>query len=1232
MELQAQLLRRLLAQFASKEATSTCEDSVYAVEFLKLKRQSTKYRTDKTYSTKAAEKQENVKKNRYKDIVPFDHSRVKLSLNTSKNDTDYINANFIRGVWGPTEYIATQGPLPNTVLDFLRMIWEYNVHVIVMACREFEMGRKKCERYWPESMVEAFVCEPFTICCESEENKGDYLIRTLKITFHNSSRTLKQLHYMNWPDHGVPDSIPPILEMLQDMRVFQEQDDLPICIHCSAGCGRTGALCVIDYTWNLLKKQMIPDYFSIYDLVQEMRTQRPSIVQTKEQYELVYRAIKFLFEKHLQIMESNTKYNEVLAAPPLIPVDSNSEDSEFSESEEEPESVEGNKLYPFYDPRYSEKEVNTDFSNHFAPSAASQLLLPSHSRPPSPPGIKRTPAVILNDMKCWAMSKISPRATATSSQLQNTGLGHPKSQIQEPLPLQPTDLGYQNSQIHKPPPPQTTITGYQMSQTHELLSQHPADLGYQKSQILIPPPLQTTVTGYQMSQTHELLPQHPADLGYQMFQTLEPPSPQPTDLGNDRKSQIVRPPPLLPTDFGSRKSQILGPPPNPPTDLGNRKSQLLGPPPPPPTDLGNRKSQILGPPPLLPTDLGNRKSQILGPPPPPPTDLGNRRSQILGPPPPPPTNLGNQKHQILKPPRPQKTDLGYQNAQTPEPFPVQESNLGYQKSQILEPPFLHTQILEPSPVQQTNTVQLKSPIPKPPRSQKADLGCHKPQIPESATTNQNQETDIWKSNNPFSPTPVPETSPHQTHTTETNNNGALLQTPSICLTVEDPYFGPESPLSTRSPECKEALPILTANSCFPEPTLAIKTQSTELLMQDKIKETSPVSDEDSPPPLPERTPESFMLADEGSPQILTPTLLTCTNDSSLLTDTNMADMGDVEGNGDVDTGNTGNTENTGMDHSLTLVIPPDNSSSGENPPSPAPPLPERTPESYEMANDEDLLQNAVQEKPQETVLRVGKSSEWSGNSNLDTPDFMRSWSRSKSLKARLSLNVPTSSWNIQSFSPIPMPLQEPQKSLTPPLPERTLESFLMDASETPALLTPPLPTRTLESFIIETEEELSDSAPCQSEPVEQRDRLGVSSEWAGNSQPRTFLDVMTRSRSVKVKSSKQEGLSVAPQPDPNSGATAEPELPRAEDQTSMDSRRPAMLQPEKTALPKKSRTKSLKLWKGKPKTKEAPAPGSAPQNHGATSGFIFSKKFSIFNFGTRFGKPKGPRNQPETWV
>ncbi|XP_053705112.1 tyrosine-protein phosphatase non-receptor type 22 isoform X2 [Synchiropus splendidus] len=312
MELQAWTLRSLLEQLERQEAED--EASSISGEFLRLKNQSTKYRADKTFPTKSAENQENIKKNRYKDIVPYDHSRVPLSLRTSSHDGDYINASFIQGVGGPRAYIATQGPLPHTLVDFFRMIWEFNIQVVVMACREFEMGKKKCERYWPLPEEPPFVCQAFSVCCESEEHKGDYLTRTLEVTFNSCSRTLKQLHYVHWPDHGIPDSIPPILEMLAEMRFYQPHDDVPICIHCSAGCGRTGVLCAIDFTWTLLKNRMIPSDFNIYNLVHQMRTQRQSLVQTKEQYKLVYGAIRLLFTRFLRQMEEE----QTDPAPPVL--------------------------------------------------------------------------------------------------------------------------------------------------------------------------------------------------------------------------------------------------------------------------------------------------------------------------------------------------------------------------------------------------------------------------------------------------------------------------------------------------------------------------------------------------------------------------------------------------------------------------------------------------------------------------------------------------------------------------------------------------------------------------------------------------------------------------------------------------------------------------------------------------------------------------------------------------
>uniref|UniRef100_A0A6Q2Y5F4 protein-tyrosine-phosphatase n=1 Tax=Esox lucius TaxID=8010 RepID=A0A6Q2Y5F4_ESOLU len=302
---QANILRKFIQGVCvMREGDQKGEDN-FGSDFMRLRRLSTKYRTEKIYPTNVGEKEENVKKNRYKDILPFDHTRVKLTMKITNQDSDYINANFIKGIDGPEAYIATQGPLQNTVLDFWRMNWEYNV-VIVMACREFEMGRKKCERYFPLLGDEPMSFGPFRISCESEQTRPDYFIRSLTVEYDNETRRITQFHYMNWPDHDVPSSFDSILDMIGLMREYQEHDDVPICIHCSAGCGRTGAICAIDYTWNLLKAGKIPEDFNVFRLIQEMRTQRHSAVQTKEQYELVHRAIAQLFEKQLQLLDSPT--------------------------------------------------------------------------------------------------------------------------------------------------------------------------------------------------------------------------------------------------------------------------------------------------------------------------------------------------------------------------------------------------------------------------------------------------------------------------------------------------------------------------------------------------------------------------------------------------------------------------------------------------------------------------------------------------------------------------------------------------------------------------------------------------------------------------------------------------------------------------------------------------------------------------------------------------------------
>ncbi|XP_010000197.1 PREDICTED: tyrosine-protein phosphatase non-receptor type 22 [Chaetura pelagica] len=320
--------REILLQNLERAQRKKLNREEFADEFLKLKRQSTKYRADKIYPAAASEQLENIKKNRYKDILPFDHSRVELSLITSDADSHYINANFIKGVYGPRAYIATQGPLSTTVIDFWRMIWEYEVLIVVMACMEFEMGKKKCERYWAEVGSSPLHCGPFSIICETEEKKKEYVIRTLKVTLNEEIRTIHQFHYKNWPDHDVPSSIDPILELISEIRCYQPDDNVPVCIHCSAGCGRTGVLCAIDYTQKLLRDGIVPVNFSIFSLIQDMRTQRPSIVQTKEQYELVYDAVIELFKRQIKALDaqedsaaSQRQTRHPVAKPLLTPVE-----------------------------------------------------------------------------------------------------------------------------------------------------------------------------------------------------------------------------------------------------------------------------------------------------------------------------------------------------------------------------------------------------------------------------------------------------------------------------------------------------------------------------------------------------------------------------------------------------------------------------------------------------------------------------------------------------------------------------------------------------------------------------------------------------------------------------------------------------------------------------------------------------------------------------------------------
>ncbi|XP_058245704.1 tyrosine-protein phosphatase non-receptor type 18 isoform X2 [Hemibagrus wyckioides] len=298
-----------------------------ASEYTSIKHQNGSLKQKYGLTTQAGGVKENSKKNRYKDILPYDQTRVVLSPTTPEYNSDYINANFIKGATGSTTYIATQGPLSNTTVDFWRMIWQYDIRVIVMACREFELGKKKCEVYW-SPLGDSSTFGPFIVSTvEESPTNEEVIVRTLAVKHCDETRTMSHFQYTAWPDHGIPDVADGILGMMELVHVRQGCHPGPLLVHCSAGCGRTGVICAIDIVNDLLHKKKIGDDFSIMELVLKLRRQRPSAVQTKEQYEFVFHTVAQMFEKVLQessqkrqslIQHSQSHYANVLPPKPAL--------------------------------------------------------------------------------------------------------------------------------------------------------------------------------------------------------------------------------------------------------------------------------------------------------------------------------------------------------------------------------------------------------------------------------------------------------------------------------------------------------------------------------------------------------------------------------------------------------------------------------------------------------------------------------------------------------------------------------------------------------------------------------------------------------------------------------------------------------------------------------------------------------------------------------------------------
>nr|XP_025847835.1 receptor-type tyrosine-protein phosphatase F isoform X12 [Vulpes vulpes] len=230
----------------------------------------------------------NKPKNRYANVIAYDHSRVILTSIDGVPGSDYINANYIDGYRKQNAYIATQGPLPETMGDFWRMVWEQRTATVVMMTRLEEKSRVKCDQYWPARGTETHGLIQVTLLDTVE--LATYTVRTFALHKSGSSekRELRQFQFMAWPDHGVPEYPTPILAFLRRVKACNPLDAGPMVVHCSAGVGRTGCFIVIDAMLERMKHEKTVD---IYGHVTCMRSQRNYMVQTEDQYVFIHEAL-----------------------------------------------------------------------------------------------------------------------------------------------------------------------------------------------------------------------------------------------------------------------------------------------------------------------------------------------------------------------------------------------------------------------------------------------------------------------------------------------------------------------------------------------------------------------------------------------------------------------------------------------------------------------------------------------------------------------------------------------------------------------------------------------------------------------------------------------------------------------------------------------------------------------------------------------------------------------------
>ncbi|XP_052707588.1 tyrosine-protein phosphatase 10D-like isoform X2 [Crassostrea angulata] len=307
-------------------------------------------------TTNAANIDANKAKNRYVNILSYDHSRVKLRMIDDDPCSDYVNANYIIGYTYEREYIASQGPLPGTVNDFWRMTWEQSVTIIVMLTKckegntnEFFGLEDKCEHYWPDTVNEPKQYGDIVVNLISVSNMDKFDINIFQVSQGDYTRTIKHFHFLEWPDFSAAVDSTVVIDFIQTVRThITPEVKGPLLIHCSAGVGRTGTYITIDYLLQFVRDHDLGQSVDIFAWVVQMRKNRVSMVQVDKQYIFIHRALTELIDRKrnglLQSQDDTTILNEIVYENTAFQSDDDEEEEEEEDEDEEADAMYENSM------------------------------------------------------------------------------------------------------------------------------------------------------------------------------------------------------------------------------------------------------------------------------------------------------------------------------------------------------------------------------------------------------------------------------------------------------------------------------------------------------------------------------------------------------------------------------------------------------------------------------------------------------------------------------------------------------------------------------------------------------------------------------------------------------------------------------------------------------------------------------------------------------------------------